>query len=143
MRSSSPKPTSETIRDHKVYRPIGNALSIFRSARLIELASGPTRSGKTRAWLEKAHWACANYPGCRVLFARQTKHSLAQTILQTFDDDVLPIGYCAPYSGKREYRQTYDYRNGSQIVLTGLDDLTKLLSGEYDLIVVFQAEECL
>lgn len=82
------------------------------------------------------------FPGCRILFARQTKHSLAQTILQTFEDDVLPKGVITNPEGSRAHRQSYDYKNGSMIVLTGLDDLTKLLSGEYDMIIVFQAEEC-
>lgn len=122
---------------------MGSAITLWESKQLIEIASGPVRTGKTRAWLEKAHYACTAFPGTRVLFARQTKHSLAQTILQTFEDDVLPPGYTKNYSGSREYRQAYEYLNGSMIVLTGLDDLTKLLSGEYDMILIFQAEECL
>lgn len=139
--SSEARPLAATAAN-KPYTPHGAACDLWECNNREVVYSGPVRVGKTRAVCEKAHRVCVMYPGARVLFLRQTKHSMAQTVLLTFERDVLPSGYCFPSEAQRNTRQSYRYLNGSEIVVGGLDDVNKYLSSEFDLICVFQAEEC-
>ena len=68
--------------------------------------------------------------------------SLRSTALQTYEDDVLGFMHPLRAGASREARMSYKYPNGSEIAIAGLDDITKILSGEYDLIFVQQMEEC-
>ena len=83
-----------------------------------------------------------SYPGARCLFLRQTKASMAQSTLNTFERDVIYWPSIANPDPGRANRMSYQYKNGSEIVIGGLDDVGKFLSTEYDFIAVFQAEEC-
>jgi PBSX family phage terminase large subunit len=106
--------------------------------------SGPVRAGKTRAVLEKHFYFCVKYPGVRCLWLRLTKDSMAQTVLQTFEEYVMvPDLLLNPPDEQmgRTFRQSYRFKNGSEIVVGGLDNVDKYLSGEYDFIAIFQAEE--
>ncbi len=46
-------------------------------------------TGKTRGLCEWANFMCEEYPGIRVLFLRKTKESLAESVLDTFENHVL------------------------------------------------------
>lgn len=81
-------------------------------------------------------------PGARILWVRETRTSLSESVLQTFEDWVL-MGRVKEWFGNvnRVNRASYDYANGSKIVLGGLDQAERLYSTEWDIVVVFEAIE--
>lgn len=98
--------------------------------------AGAAGTGKTLAalaYLNKCMW---DYPGSRGLIVRKVRADLAESVLVTFEQDVLgednPI--CA--GAQRENRHSYKYPNSSQIVLGGMDRPGRVLSAQYDLIYV-------
>ena len=105
------------------------------------LHDGPAGTGKSRAILEKLHVMASNYPGCRILIARKTRASLTESVLVTYERDVVPQFHGIISGQKRSHRQAYSYPNGSTIVLGGLDRVERILSTEYDCIWVNEATE--
>jgi len=107
---------------------------------------GPVGTGKSMACLFKIHAAMALHPGARGLILRATRESLTQTGLVTFEEKVLePDSYLAGGS-RRSNRQAYYYNNGSELVVAGMvshshDTAHKVMSAEYDIAYVQQAEE--
>lgn len=88
------------------------------------------------------NWIAETYPGCRILVLRKTRVSLSESFMVTFEAKVLPPDHEAlerPVS--RSHRVVYQYGNGSQIVLGGMDNPTRLFSSEYDIIYVQEATE--
>jgi hypothetical protein len=110
------------------------------------LLVGPAGTGKTRGLLEFVDWLCSQYPGIRVLFLRRTKESLAESVLDTWENHVL-AAYDHEWrigGGQRNMRQSYTNKNGSHIVLGGLKDktqVTRTLSTQYDVVICFEARE--
>ncbi len=85
---------------------------------------------------------CENFPNLRCLILRQTRASLSESALVTFEDQVLPVGH--PAFGnhtQRRLRHSYRYPNGSEIVVGGLDDPQRVMSTEYDLVYIMEAIE--
>jgi PBSX family phage terminase large subunit len=105
------------------------------------LVEGPAGTGKTVAILQKLYRLMDQYPGCRILIVRKVKASLAQSILKTFERQILPEGHPERGRMKTRNRDSYMHVNGSEIVCGGLDDTEKLLSTEYDVIYVAEAIE--
>jgi hypothetical protein len=105
------------------------------------LLEGGVRTGKSHAAMEKSHIACETWPGMQILFTRETRKALSTTILPDFERFVLGPNHAA-ISGTAlpENRTAYRYPNGSKIDLIGMDDPGKILSGQWDWIVWFQAE---
>lgn len=99
------------------------------------------RTGKTHSELVKAKYTAETYPGARLLFARETRKSLTETVLPDWEVKVLGQGHPAIGKAKRNNRDAYHFPNGSTVVLHGLDDPANLLSGEFDRFWVFQAEQ--
>ncbi|HLS00652.1 MAG TPA: hypothetical protein VK054_01520, partial [Beutenbergiaceae bacterium] len=81
------------------------------------MLAGPAGTGKSRASLEKIHLCAERYPGMRALIVRKTRVSLTQTGLVTFEDHVLPEGHPVLQGAQRSHRSTYQYPNGSEIVV--------------------------
>jgi len=107
------------------------------------LVEGQTRSSKTFSILSKMHVLMSKYAGSRGLILRKTKESLAQSILQTFEDEVLPTGHYLVENGpQRNSRQSYKYRNGSELVVGGLDRSSRIMGSEYDIVYIGEATEC-
>lgn len=102
---------------------------------------GPAGTGKTRAALEKAHYCAMKYPGSRILLCRKTRESMTQTALVTFEEKVVPPTSPVLVGPQRSLRQSYKYPNGSEIVVGGLDKSARVMSSEYDIIIVFEATE--
>ena len=120
------------------YQPRGAAHELFRRRETEVVLSGPAGTGKSRAGLEKLHWCCQKYPHVRGLMVRKTRKSLTQTAMVTFENKVLPAPGCVPFHrGDQEYR----YPNGSVIAVAGMDKPSKILSSEWDICFVQQAEE--
>lgn len=126
---------------HREYRPQGNIQKVFYSKDPEILVEGPVRTGKTRGILEKCYICAEKYPGCRILWVRKTKESIAESALQTFEDHVLPEGHYLLDGGSRSHKPKYVLRNGSEIVIGGMDKPSKILSSEYDIICAFEATE--
>lgn len=95
---------------------------------------GPAGTSKTVGNLQKVHTLCLQYPGLRALFLRKYRADLTESVLQTFEEDVLPAGSPLLKGPKRENRFKYTYPNGSVIVCGGMDLATRLFSAKYDLI---------
>lgn len=123
------------------YQPQGQAIVAFASTDPELVLSGPAGTGKTRVNLQKIHRELLRYPGARALILRKTRASLAQSVLVTYERDVLGVDHPICSGVQREYRKSYRYPNGSEIVVGGMDKPEKVLSTEYDLIYVAEAIE--
>lgn len=104
---------------------------------------GPAGTGKSLLLLTKCFALLDKYPGCRGLFCRGTRASLTQSGLVTWENHVLgpmhPVLLSNPI--KRRVRQSYEFPNGSELIVAGLDDPGKTLSTEYDFCYIQEATE--
>lgn len=123
------------------YNPYGGALALFECRDREVLIEGPAGTGKSRAVLEKINAAAWKYPGMRALICRATRASMSETVLVTWERFVLGDFHPAIGTCSRAHRQTYEFPNGSTIVVGGLDNPDRLMSSEYDLVAVFEATE--
>ena len=107
------------------------------------LVVGPAGSGKTLMALLKIYWACRKWPGTRCLILRQTRASLTESVLVTWERDILgpahPILLKNP--NLRETRKAYRFPNDSVVVVGGLDRPDKTLSSEYELVYINEVTE--
>jgi PBSX family phage terminase large subunit len=103
------------------------------------LISGPAGTGKSRACLQKLDYWASEVPGSRHLIVRRTRESLTESGLVTFEDHVHPG--CDTERARRRTRQVYEYPNGSQVAVVGLDKPSRVMSAEYDLVYVQEATE--
>jgi PBSX family phage terminase large subunit len=124
------------------YRPYGYLEQVFYDRSDLVGVVGPAGTGKSRNLLEKIHLIAEKYPSCRILLCRKTRASMTQTMLWTYETEVLPPGHEALDGGKRSHRQQYDYNNKAEIVICGLDDTQKIMSAQYDIIYIQEAIEC-
>jgi len=125
----------------------GAARSAWFSKEPELVLSGPYETGKTFGALHKVHNLCVKYPGTNALFARKQYAALVNSAYQTFIKKVLPYppGHelcpVTVFGGGRP--EVVNYPNGSRIVIGGMDNSDKILSAEYDLAYINQAEELL
>lgn len=85
---------------------------------------------------------CADkYPGMRGLICRKTRKSCTESALVTLEQKVLPPSLPWVTNVQREQRHSYKLPNGSELVVGGLDEITKILSSEWDMIYVQEARE--
>jgi len=101
---------------------------------------GPAETGKTISALFKLHICACKYPGASLVIVRKTLASTYSTVLMTFQKKVLHDGAPVRAFGG-EKAEWFDYTNGSRIWMAGLDKSSKVLSSEYDIVYVNQAEE--
>jgi PBSX family phage terminase large subunit len=123
-----------------VYRPYGGCLRAWQSRDKEVLLAGPAGTGKSRAILEKLHYLADTFE-CRILIARQTRASITDTTLVTFEDHVVPFGHECLSQASRENRHSYRYPSGAEIVIGGFDQPTRMLSSEYDIVYIPEATE--
>lgn len=121
----------------------GGAQSLMRYRGPEVVISGPAGTGKSRAALTKVHLALLLKPGARALLLRKTAKSLSASTLVTFREKVvkeaMESGAVAFYGGSSQEPASFRYDNGSVAVVGGMDNSDKVLSTEYDLILV---DEC-
>lgn len=130
----------------RYWRPQGTAHEFLYNRSREVVYSGPAGTGKSRTSLEKIHICANKYPGCRILITRKTRDSLSESSLVTFENHVVPANHpilmgVGGNQIQRQNRSAYHYPNGSEIVLGGMNKVTRILSTEYDLIYVPEAIE--
>lgn len=120
------------------YVAYGGCLELFNAADPEVTISGPAGTGKTRAAMEKLHYLCRKHPRLRVLVVRKIRADLAESALQIYEDFVLDDPWRRILVGDRDriHRRRYQYPNGSQINIGGMDKATRVLSTEYDIIYI-------
>ena len=127
------------------YEPRGAAKQLLESRAPEILLSGPAGTGKSRACLEKLHLQALKYPKMKGLIVRKTLASLGTTALATWREHVaaeaLANGTVRWYGGSSERPPAYQYRNGSEVVVGGMDKATKIMSSEYDVAFAQEAIE--
>lgn len=127
------------------YHPRGAARELMRCRAKEVLIAGPAGTGKSRAALEKVHTMCHLNAGMRALIVRKTQRSLSTSALDTWRKFVakatLGNGTVRWYGGSTAEPPQYRFANGSAIMVGGMDDPTKIMSTEYDLIYVQEATE--
>lgn len=128
-------------KEERLYQPHGAADELFYSHDREVLIEGPAGTGKTRAICEKCHLICQEVPGVRILWVRQTRVSMTESVLVTFEEKVLPPNDPLTSGPHRYGRHAYKYPNGSEIIIGGLDNPDRIMSTEYDIICVFEATE--
>lgn len=130
---------------HRSYTPVGAALDLFKCRAPEVLISGPAGTGKSRAALEKVHAIAMANPRMRGLILRKTQTSLGSTTLVTWREHVvaeaLAEGLVDFYGGSAQHSPQYRYKNGSTIVVGGMDKATRIMSSEYDIAYVSEAIE--
>lgn len=103
------------------------------------LACGVVGSGKSRACLEKLHICLSSVKNFRGLMVRQTRKSLTQTGIVTFERHVAQKGL--PIS-LHTVKSSYVYPStNAELVVGGLDDPVEIMSGEYDMIYIMEATQ--
>jgi phage terminase large subunit len=124
------------------YRPYGAARDLFLCRDPEVLIEGPAGTGKTRAVLEYVNYLCENNDNIRVLMFRKTRASMTESVLVTYEDEVLWPGHPARTGeASRGNRMSYTYPNGSHVVVGGMDNSDRIMSTQYDLICGFEATE--
>lgn len=127
------------------YTPYGTCIDLFSSREPQVLFAGPAGTGKSRACLEKLHLMAMLNPGMRALMVRKTLTSLTSTGLVTFREHVagehIASGEVTWYGGSPQEAACYKYKNGSVIVVGGMDKAMKIMSSEYDVVYVQEATE--
>jgi PBSX family phage terminase large subunit len=134
--------TEEELQDPEVvsrsFRPRG-ASKEFLACKLPEvIVSGPAGTGKSYAALNKLYMVAQKYAGCRLAIVRRYRSTITQSAMNTFDKLVRVPGDKVKFNS---VDQEYNFPNGSQVVVAGLDDPTKILSTEFDIIYVQEATE--
>jgi PBSX family phage terminase large subunit len=127
--------------EQRAYRPYGSCEQLFYMRDEEVVLSGPAGTGKSRGCLEKLHLCALKYPRSRYLILRKTRAALTESGLVTFEEKVVPPGSPITAGAQRRMRQSYHYPNGSEIVIGGMDNPTKIMSTEYDIIYVQEAIE--
>lgn len=103
------------------------------------IIEGPSETGKTLSILNRIHRLATETKNLQALIVRKQLTDTYSSVLQTFQNKILRPGGVNVYGGERP--QWYDYDSGARIWIGGLDKSGKVLSSEYDIVYVNQAEE--
>jgi hypothetical protein len=144
----------------KRYAPRGAARELFSARDGEVLICGAAGTGKSRGVLEKVHAMCLlngkcpeqcdkdhehHARGLQALIVRKTHNSLTSTGLVTYKQHVaaeaLETGIVRWYGGSGAEPAQFIYDNGSSLKVGGMDNPTKIMSSEYDVIFVQEATE--
>lgn len=121
------------------YHAYGAVAKLFRAtARGEVLLAGAAGTGKTRGLLEYGNYVATEFPGARILLVRKTRRSLTESAMVTLETKVLHPAQGVVWQATL---QRYAYPNGSIIAVAGMDKASKVMSSEWDLILVPEATE--
>jgi PBSX family phage terminase large subunit len=145
VNSLNEKRKSTGTRHVHEYAPRGGCKQIFDERDEEVLISGPAGTGKSRACLEKIFMVCLLTPNTRALILRKTLASLGSTALQTWRKfvvrEAMATGMVVYYGGSKEEPAQYRFKNGSAVVIGGLDKALRIMSSEYDIVYIQEATE--
>lgn len=131
--------------DGKSYRSQGNVTRFWGTQAPEVMLSGPAGTGKSRAILEWQYILAKEWPGSRHAIVRDTRASLTDSALVTFEEHVVGGRPSWVANNLRAVRRSYivPCRNGgfSEIVVRGLDKPDRFMSTEFDTIYVQEARE--
>ncbi len=105
------------------------------------LIRGPRGVGKTIDLCDRFHRWAMQFAGMVQIWVRESRARLTDSVLGTFEDEILGPGHPLHAGQLRENRHSYIYPNGSRIVLQGLDDPERQKSVSADLIWVNEPTE--
>lgn len=125
------------------YWPRGASAELFRRHEPELLIAGPAGTGKTYGALWRLHLAMLKYPGARAIMLRKVQEDLTASALVTYQQRVLGMGNFGVrgFGGSKLKPAGFQYPNGSEILIGGLDKSEKVMSREYDLIYLNEATE--
>lgn len=107
------------------------------------LIVGPAGTGKTWGILHWLHCLARDNRNLRILIARQTRAALSESVLVTYEQEILPLDnmqWMADGASRRN-RQIYKYPSGSEIVLGNMERPSKVLSTAWDIAYFNEAIE--
>lgn len=122
--------------------------SFFKSRAKEQILDSGYETGKTIHLAMKIHSFAMNHPNLKIAVVRGVYADLIDSFVRTYEDKVL--GYDPDPKNNRFVRRVggpdkptrYKYKNGSSIVLVGLDrNPNKVHGAEFDIIGVTQGEE--
>jgi PBSX family phage terminase large subunit len=125
------------------YWPRGASAELFRHHESEVVVAGPAGTGKTYGALWRLHLAALKYPGMRGIMLRKVQEDLTASALVTYQERVLGAGSFGvrPFGGSKIKPAGFQYPNGAELLIGGLDKAEKVMSREYDLIYVNEATE--
>lgn len=135
------KTPNQVSRSNRPYEAVGNILRLFYDQSDEVLLDGPVGTGKSLGALNKLFYLCEKYPGMRAFIVRKTRKSCTDTLLVTWENEVVPEGHPILEGPQRTNRHSYHFPNKSEVVVLGLDDPTKLMSSQWDFGLVGEALE--
>lgn len=123
--------------------PRGASADLFKCHEPEVIICGPAGTGKTYCDLWRMHLCALKYPGMRGILVRKTLEDLIASALVTYQERVLGSGRFAvrPFGGSKLKPAGFQYANGSEITIGGMDKADKVMSREYDLILAIEATE--
>lgn len=133
-----------------IYRPRGAADTLFDAYDPEVAMIGPANTGKSRGVGEVLFRDLATHPKCRIAVVRKTRKSLTESFLPMWESEVLANGVDAAYlteasnlanGAGRANRHSYEFKNGSELVLGSLEQKMSLFSTQWDKIYVQEAIE--
>lgn len=105
------------------------------------LIDGPAGTGKSRGVAEAIYRVVDEYP-CRVVFIRTTRKSLTQTVLATWEQEVVLPDDPMLQGAQRSHRQSYFSRAGAEIIPLGIrDDPDSTRSLQADIVWVEESTQ--
>ncbi|CAL9351243.1 hypothetical protein SUDANB1_00465 [Streptomyces sp. enrichment culture] len=127
------------------YEPRGGAKTLLAARDQEICIAGPAGTGKSLAMLQKAFYTSLMVPNCRSLIVRQTHASLTGSTLVTFEQQVAPAalaeGVVKWFGGSPRKPAAYQFANGAEILVGGLDRPEKFLSTEFSRIYIDEATQ--
>lgn len=119
--------------------PRGAAAELWRYQGPEIMLSGPAETGKTWACLQKLVALAWKYPGMQGVIIRKTYQSMHGSTLQTLRRILGKESPVKPYGGEKP--EWFEWPNGSRVYVAGIDNPSKALSSERDIVYINQAEE--
>src|SRR5262245_14676905 len=86
------------------------------------LVDGPRVTGTTHVYLERRRSCGLKDPRMRGVILRSVRKWLTNSALVTWEEKVLEPGLLVPDRIQRANRSEYRFKNGSVVVVAGLDD---------------------
>ncbi len=120
----------------------GAARELMRCRDLEVCLDGPAGTGKTFSALYKIHLLLSLYPEAKALVARKSNTALSGSAMATYRELLDPRENVHYFGGNRVKPAAFQYPNGSELTVNGLDKPDKVKSWEWDIALINEATEC-